>query len=463
MVFSSLSFLIVFLPVTAGVYYLCPKRFRNLWLFLSSIVFYGYGEPRFLPVFLFSIVWNHVFGLLIEKQKQPDRKRLVLLICLLGDIGTLAVFKYTDFACGLLGLAKPGIPLPIGISFFTFQEISYAVDIYRGTPAQKDPVCTGLYIAFFPQLIAGPILRYDNMRVQIGSRKETAYAFSEGFFRFCRGLCRKVLLANRLGLMSDHLLSGQGLVQNSAPALLVGVFAFGIQLYLDFSGYSDMAIGLGQTFGFRIPENFRDPYLAENASDFWRRWHISLSGWFRDYVYIPLGGSRRGHVRTIMNLLIVWFLTGLWHGADIPCVLWGLLWGVWIIAERFLIRPAERGSVLRTFYRCLTFVLAVFLFVLLKVNTFSELCLLWGRIFSLSGWTDLQMPVLKLWLHDEWFWILMALAVSFGLFRRLYDALYRRNAAFAELIRTGILLGGFVLSVSFIAGSSYNPFLYFQF
>ena len=519
MVFSSLSFLILFLPSVIVLYYVCPKKYRSLrnaWLFLASLIFYGCGEPRFFPVFLCGILWNYLFGLLIGKCRQnagsssgggvcqmdpkspdphPDSSpgggagsisqsrcgKIFLILCLAGDLGLLALFKYANFFFANIRLLTgaafsfPEILLPIGISFFTFQEISYIADVYRGSPAQKNPVFLGLYIAFFPQLIAGPILRYNDFAPQLLNRNESVACFTDGFYRFAAGLCKKVLIANQLGQMVDYLLDSGGLDTRCAPLLLLAVLGFGLQLYLDFSGYSDMAIGLGMMFGFRIPENFRRPYTACSAADFWRKWHISLSGWFRDYVYIPLGGSRKGKGKTIRNLMIVWFLTGLWHGACWPCVLWGLLWGIWLIFEKYLICLPNRSRPFRTVYRILTVIAAMALFSCLRLTDLSSLSSVWRGIFSPARWGAAagQLPALKLWLHDMWIYLAAALIVSLAPVRQAekpqtpVSADSRISPAsplnLRQLASSVLLLLGMLLSISFIAGSAYNPFLYFQF
>ena len=537
MVFSSLSFLLFFLPAVVAIYYICPRRvpgLRNGWLFLASLVFYGCGDLRFLPVFLGGIIWNYVFGLLIGRCRKPQTqpqtgekpepqaqlqaggntqsqarpqagansqsktcpqadadsqsqtrpqaganpellRKVLLILCLAGDLGLLAVFKYATFILSNVqhfsGFPAqiPEIILPIGISFFTFQEISYIADVYRGAKAQRNPLYVGLYIAFFPQLIAGPILRYNDFAPQITNRKETVADFTDGFYRFSAGLCKKVLIANQLGQMTKYLLDKDGLDERCAPLLVLPVLGFGLQLYMDFSGYSDMAIGLGRMFGFRIPENFRDPYTADSATDFWRRWHISLSGWFRDYVYIPLGGSRRGTLRTILNLMTVWFLTGLWHGACWPCVLWGMIWGTWLICEKYLIRPSQRSRFFRCVYRVLTIVAAMSLFSCLYLTDLAWLTNVWRGIFSPARWamTGSQIPALRLWLHDTGPYLAAALILSLALPRKCLEIMTGRSARRQQpallLISTLLLLLCMVLSISFLAGSAYNPFLYFQF
>ena len=470
MVFSSLSFLFFFLPPVILIYYLLPRKCRNYWLFAASVVFYACGDLRFLPVFLIGILWNYLFGLWIGRGRG---KKGILVLCLIGDLGILGFYKYAVFLAesfqGLTGISFniPEILLPIGISFFTFQEISYVVDVYRGVPAQKNPFYLGMYIAFFPQLIAGPILRYSQFAPQMTERKETLAGFTEGFYRFAAGMCKKVLFANMIGVMADRLLAGEGIDERCAPLILMGVFGFALQLYLDFSGYSDMAIGLGRMFGFSIPENFKDPYCAVSATDFWRRWHISLSGWFRDYVYIPLGGSRAGTAVTIRNLFVVWFLTGMWHGAAWPCILWGVLWGVWLVLEKFVFRPKERPAVFGRVYRIFTVLAAMCLFSCLKLDSFSLLSAVWGRIFTPAAWAAAsgQLLMIRLWLHEEWVFILAAVLLSSPLPARIRGWMEKTPEKAALLRPAGrlILLAGAGVCVSVIVGNGYNPFLYFQF
>ena len=340
MVFSSFVFLFVFFPVVFLVYYALPKKFRNAFLLLSDLVFYGWGEPVLIALMLGSIVFNYFVGLLLEKFDGSVKKRkAVLLVSLAVDLGLLAFFKYADFAVRNLNallpaanLALPHIPLPVGISFYTFQIMSYTIDVFRHeTKAQRSIVAFGTYVSLFPQLIAGPIVRYRDVDDQLQFRRENLPQIERGVQLFLLGLAKKVLLANPMGALWDEL---RDTTDGGALAAWCGVIAFSLQIYFDFSGYSDMARGLGNLFGFSFLKNFDYPYVSKSITEFWRRWHISLGTWFREYVYIPLGGNRRGKARQIVNILIVWMLTGLWHGASWNFVLWGLYFGVLLILEK---------------------------------------------------------------------------------------------------------------------------------
>ena len=328
MVFSSVTFLFIFLPVTLLLYYVVPKRFRLAALFLLSLVFYAWGEPLYVFLMLGSILINWLLGLWMEKRRQSARA--LLIIAVVFNIGMLAVFKYAAFfvnilkalipACG--GLKTPEIRLPIGISFYTFQILSYVIDVYRGAvDANHHFIPFGAYISMFPQLIAGPIVRYIDIAPQLEERSLSVQRFSKGISLFIVGLAKKVLLANAVGKLFSALT--EDTLSAGPVAALVALIACSFQIYFDFGGYSDMACGLGEMLGFRFMRNFRYPYIAKSITDFWRRWHISLSTWFKEYVYIPLGGNRKGKGRQILNILIVWMLTGLWHGADWNFVLWG--------------------------------------------------------------------------------------------------------------------------------------------
>lgn len=330
MVFSSTIFLCIFLPLVLLGYYICPKKGRNLFLLIASLVFYAWGEPKYVFLMIFSIIANYVFGLLMEKYRQSSRRlKLMLVLSVVIDVGLLCVFKYTDFIISNINAAFGAnfdllkLALPIGISFYTFQAMSYTIDVYRGdVKVQRNIIDFGMYITMFPQLIAGPIVRYADVEEQLHERRVTAQDFSEGAMRFVVGLGKKVLLANQIGALWSEIYALGG--SSSALMAWLGAIAFTFQIYFDFSGYSDMAIGLGRMFGFKFPENFRYPYQSVSITDFWRRWHITLSTWFREYLYIPLGGNRRGFARQALNLLIVWTLTGFWHGAGWNFVLWGL-------------------------------------------------------------------------------------------------------------------------------------------
>mgnify|MGYP002767427904 CR=1 FL=1 len=346
MVFSSIPFLYYFLPAVLIIYFIAPKQLKNAVLLLSSLVFYAWGEPKYVFLMLVSIACGYIFGLLIEKSRSSAKKaKLFLGISVAISLGFLLYFKYTDFFISnfntATGLSVPllRLSLPVGISFYTFQLISYSADVYRGLPAQKNPISFGAYIAMFPQLIAGPIVRYSDIEKSLQSRKHSFTLCCDGAHRFVIGLCKKVLLSDRFAeLCAAFRSSGE----KSVIFFWLYAIAFTLQIYFDFSGYSDMAIGLGKVFGFEFPENFDHPYASKSITEFWRRWHMTLGSWFRDYVYIPLGGNRRGKARWFFNIFVVWFLTGFWHGADWQFIAWGLMYAVLLVAEKlFLLKKLE--------------------------------------------------------------------------------------------------------------------------
>ncbi len=476
MVFASLLFLLLFFPLTLIVYYLLPKRLRNLWLLIASLAFYASGEPRLILLFLAEILWNWAGALALAHSGSCSRKRLILVLCLMGDLGVLTVFKYSAFfvqnLCALFGTADAApdlsfLVLPIGISFYTFQEISYVVDVYRGETPRKNLVDVALYFSFFPQLIAGPIVRYEIIAPQLRERQSDWEGVSRGFIRFCRGLCKKVLLANNLGVMADSVFGTTSPLPFSAPVLWLAVFAYSLQLFFDFSGYSDMAIGLGTMFGFRLPENFRDPYTAKTAKELWSRWHITLFAWFRDYVYIPLGGSRAGKGKTIRNLLLVWTLTGLWHGANWTFILWGLCWGLLVTEERFRFRPESRGRGFQLAYRFLLGTVTALLWGVFRSPNLHFAFGMLGRMFSPAAWAlcRTQFPMLRMWWHEIWIYFLASVLLAFCFPQRLIPALLHGEESPAWLDALGLvgLALCTVLAFSFLVNGSYNPFLYFQF
>lgn len=329
MVFSSLNFMFVFLPIVFGIYFISPRKIRNFILFIASLVFYAWGEPFYVVLMLFSTILNFVYGALVQKYKGKTSAKWILASSVVLNLGILGFFKYTDFFIGNInawfGTSIPllNLTLPIGISFYTFQMMSYVIDVYRGdAAAQKNFVSFGAYVALFPQLVAGPIVRYTTIADQLDNRRESTDMFAYGIKRFVTGLAKKVLLANTIGQVWTQL-SAMEVSSMSVVGTWVGALAFTFQIYFDFSAYSDMAIGLGQMLGFKFLENFDYPYISKSITEFWRRWHISLGTWFREYVYIPLGGNRKGLIRQIFNLLIVWFCTGFWHGASWNFLIWG--------------------------------------------------------------------------------------------------------------------------------------------
>ena len=354
MVFSSLTFLFLYLPLTLLVYFLSPLRWRNFVLLVVSLLFYGWGEPVYIVIMFLSIIIDYTHGLLVEKFRSDDKKaRGFVAQSVIFNLALLGFFKYWDFIAANLSLIpgidlpQLGIPLPIGISFYTFQTMSYTIDVYRkDAPVQRNMVDFGAFVTMFPQLSAGPIVQYKTVAADLRHRLHTSENFALGARRFCVGLAKKVLLANSIGALWEDCLAAQGAGTLTVLGGWLGLAAYGFQIYFDFSGYSDMAIGLGRIFGFRFNENFDHPYCADSVGTFWRRWHMSLTSWFRDYLYIPLGGNRGGTARTIRNLLIVWFCTGFWHGASWNFIAWGLYYFVLLTIEKtFLLKYLKKGKV----------------------------------------------------------------------------------------------------------------------
>lgn len=437
MVFSSFTFLILFLPAVLAAYYAAPSGRRNGILFFFSLIFYAWGEPVYVFLMLVSVGVNGRLACRIgrrQKAGETRRARALLTAACVLDLGLLGFFKYSGLA-----------PLPLGISFYTFQILSYVIDVYRGeVTVQTSFLTLGTYVSLFPQLIAGPIVRYRSIEKELGGRKESAALFAEGIRRFCVGLGKKVLLANPMGDLYQEICALGG--AQSTASLWLGMLAFAFQIYFDFSGYSDMAIGLGRMFGFHFEENFNYPYLAKSVTEFWRRWHISLGSWFRDYLYIPLGGNRKGVGKQIRNILIVWGLTGLWHGAGWNFLAWGLYFGLLLLLEKFCLK--EKRSKLPGFVRHLYTLFCVLIgWVLFSAEGILPL---WERLKGLffAGGLPAANAMSLYYLRN--YGILFALCVlgSTPVFRE-------KSGRFYWLF--------FLLSVAYLASGAYNPFLYFRF
>lgn len=472
MVFSSVTFLTGFLPMVLLLYYVLPKRgkhpmrIRNTLLFLASLVFYAWGEPVYVILMLISTFADYAFALYADCWNQKgDRRRARrgVYASVLVNLGMLGFFKYTDFIIGslngLLGCEIPllHLPLPIGISFYSFQTLSYTIGVYRGEARpQRSPLDLGAYVALFPQLIAGPIVRYSTVAEQLQERKESLDSFSDGFCRFIVGLGKKVLLANQVGYVFAQLSASP---RPSVAGAWLGALAFGLQIYFDFSGYSDMAIGLGRMFGFEFLENFNYPYIARSITDFWRRWHISLSSWFRDYVYIPLGGNRGGRAKQYRNLLIVWLLTGIWHGASWNYVLWGLYYAVLLVAEKALLGKwlVRLPSALQHLY---TLLLVLVGWVIFAFEDLSQMGLWLQTMFGLGGGALIDRQTL-FYLKNYAACILLAIAASFPWWKSLLEKV--RSSRALQTVQAVLWLALFVLSIAFLVSDTYNPFLYFRF
>lgn len=464
MTFASMVFLYAFLPVVLLLYYLLPRKCRNVFLLLANIVFYGWGEPQFLLVIAFACVFNFFFGRAIERHRaDPRRARRILAVAIVVDVALLVVFKYTNFVTGMLHAAIPAlppskIPLPLGISFYTFHVLSYLIDVYRADAhAQKSLVRFGTYMSLFPQMVAGPIVRYKDIEGQLGIRHENMARFASGVKVFLIGLGKKVLIANQMGRLWDML--QQPDAQLGMVGAWGGALAFTFQIYFDFGGYSDMARGLGRMFGFELPINFDYPYIARSVTEFWRRWHISLSQWFRDYVYIPLGGSRRGLSRTIANLLVVWLLTGMWHGANWNFILWGLFYFVFLALEKLFLRKwLDRApAFVAHLYTILVFMLG---WVLFAVEDFGGLGRYFGLLFGAGGFAAGADAASTLLSYAP----LLAVAAlgSLPVLRNLWTrcTAHMRAAWLPEAVGCAVLL---VLCTASLISQSYNPFLYARF
>lgn len=467
MVFSSTLFLFVFLPVVLLLYYLVKPQFQNGILLLASLLFYAYGEPKFIFVMLLSIALNYLFALLISRKKLLSFwRRFWMAAAVCSNLGILFLFKYLGFtmriAAGVLhrDLPIPGFHLPIGISFFTFQALSYVIDVYRGTASvQRNPFSLALYVSFFPQLVAGPIVRYNTIAEQISARTVTPEKLNEGVRRFIIGFCKKVILANNLALAAEQAFSVGG--DKTVLLLWVGSLAYTLQIFFDFSGYSDMAIGLGKLFGFTFEENFNYPYIANSVTDFWHRWHISLSQWFRDYVYFPLGGSRVGTVRHIFNLFAVWFLTGLWHGANYTFIVWGLLYFVMQLLEKFLIRPQRLHGVAAAMWRVVTLLTVNFAWVLFNSADLASAGQYIAGMLGLRGLPLLDSAVLGL-LREQGAWLMLGVAFSTSV-AAWAGARCRHRCWIDKFVLPVAEIMVFLFAASFVVMGAHNPFIYFNF
>lgn len=466
MVFSSTIFLCVYLPLVLLGYYICPKKGKNLFLLIVSLIFYAWGEPKYVFLMIFSILVNYVFGLLMDKHRENKKRlKLMLVISIIIDLGLLSVFKYTDFIITNInsvfgaGFDLLNIALPIGISFYTFQAMSYTIDVYRdNVRVQRNLIDFGMYITMFPQLIAGPIVRYSDVQDQLAERNVTTADFSEGIMRFVVGLGKKVLLANQMGAVWTQIYALGGDI--SALMAWTGAAAYTFQIYFDFSGYSDMAIGLGRMFGFKFPENFRYPYESVSITDFWRRWHITLSTWFKEYLYIPLGGNRRGLARQALNLLIVWTLTGFWHGAGWNFVMWGLYYfAILFIEKLFLLKALDKLP--RLFRHAYALLLIVIGWVIFASDDVSVMLPYLGSMFGANGALG-GMDVYTLLTRAAL--MVICCVASTELPRRLFvTAAGKMNEKAAFTVKSVLTLALLALSVVFLIGDSYNPFLYFRF
>lgn len=473
MVFSSIVFLFYFLPAVLILYYTIGKfsiRLRNLILLVSSLLFYAWGEPRNVVLLVFSCMFNWLMAWLISRWQW---KRTLLFVTCLVDLGILFVFKYWNFTMSNVNyvVGKEIMPildlaLPIGISFFTFQALSYVIDVYRGdVPAQQNPLNVALYVSLFPQLVAGPIVRYHTVELQILHREHSWTLFSEGVARFVQGFAKKLILANSFAIIADNIFdmtrAGHQLMVIPVTLAWLGSFAYTLQIFLDFSAYSDMAIGLGKMFGFTFEENFRYPYISRSIGEFWRRWHISLGTWFREYVYFPLGGSRvESADKLIRNLLIVWLLTGLWHGAAWNFLFWGLLNFLFLVLERlFQLEKRSGGKVWRHIYAMFVVNLG---WVLFRCESFYQLGEYMGNMFGLNG-NPLFSPYVWMFLREYAVIWVVGILVCMPVAPALRAKLSGRYPKLFEIVYPAGLTVIFLISVIYVSKSGYNPFIYFNF
>lgn len=477
MLFPSVEFIFAFLPIVLTVYFILLRRnvlLKNIWLFAASLFFYAFGEGSFILLMLGEILLDYLLALFLNRSQKRWARRALLSIAIISNIGILGIFKYASFVCvdilhlppDAIGIATD-IHLPLGISFFTFQALSYVLDVYMGkVDATGSFLNVGLYVSFFPQLVAGPIVRFTDIADAINNRKESIDGFSSGVVRFLIGLSKKVLIANNMALVADaawKLIIGDRLEASVAMAWL-GAISYTLQIYFDFSGYSDMAIGLGKIFGFDFPENFKHPYIATSLTEFWRRWHISLSSRFRDYVYIPLGGSRRGEARTYINLMIVWLLTGIWHGANYTFVVWGLLYGILLMIEKVLCAHKalrKQSLIQRIAGRIYTMIVVTLAWVIFRSDSINDAVIYILGMFGRGSGKLVDRVFVAYLKQNICFYIpaiigcipiLESLEIKFGEKNPIY------NVAFGATV-----LAGFVISVSYIINNGYNPFIYFNF
>lgn len=463
MVFSSLTFLFYFLPIVLIIYYIVPKKAKNIVLLISSLLFYFYGEPKFGILMIISILLTYVHGLLMDKY--PKRKKLFLISSIVISSGLLVVFKYTDFIISNINMVLHSnidlvkLSLPIGISFYTFQMISYIIDVYRGeAKVQKSFLKLATYVALFPQLIAGPIVRYTTIEDELDNRKYSFDNFSNGVRRFVIGLSKKILVANVLASAISSFSTSQ---EKTVLFYWIYGLANALQIYFDFSGYSDMAIGLGKMLGFNFPENFNYPYISKSVTEFWRRWHITLGTWFKDYIYIPLGGNRVGKIKWLRNILIVWFLTGLWHGAAWNFILWGVLYGVLLVIEKMgLLKVLEKiPSVISRAYVTLITIIG---FIIFSGSSVSEILNNIGGIFGIgvSKFADLE----SLYCLKNYAAIfIIAIIGATPIMKNIVSKISKKVSKLVNVIEPVFLTTLLIVCISYLVDGSFNPFLYFRF
>ncbi len=466
MLFSSIPFLYYFLPVVILLYFIVPKALKNTVLLLSSLIFYAWGEPRYVFLMIATVLFNYILGILIEKTRGKILSKFFVTLSVVASLAVLGYFKYADFFIynfnALTGLSVPflKIALPIGISFYTFQILSYTVDVYRGSvSAQKNPITLGAYIALFPQLIAGPIVRYVDVEKQLSHRSHTFEKAALGIRRFIIGLSKKIILANTLGELCENFHNAD---DKSILFYWLFVIAYMLQIYFDFSGYSDMAIGLGRIFGFEFCENFRYPFISSSISEFWRRWHISLGSWFRDYVYIPMGGNRVGKLRLLVNIFTVWFLTGFWHGAEWNFIIWGVYFGILLLIEKyFLTKKLEGSKILSRIY--------VLFFISISFAIFegSGMKDALSNVGGMFGAESIPFVSKSFLFNLKNFGRVLVISIisATPLFKKLKEKLEKneKTKIVVDVLEIPVLLLLLIVATAYLADGSFNPFLYFRF
>jgi alginate O-acetyltransferase complex protein AlgI len=470
MVFSSSIFLFFFLPLVIIGYYLLKENYRIYFLMLASLFFYAWGEPKYVLIMLLSIIINYTFGLFIHSSISSQRKLLAKILLFLSvacNLGILFYFKYLDFTINTInrafnaGLSLRNIVLPIGISFFTCQGMSYVIDLYRQkVNVQKNPGLLAFYISFFPQLIAGPIVRYIDIEKQIYSRSESVEKFVSGAQRFVIGLAKKLVIANNIGYVADLVFANPA-TENTAIVAWFGIICYTFQIYFDFSGYSDMAIGLGKMFGFDFLENFNYPYISKTITEFWRRWHMSLSSWFRDYVYIPLGGNRKGNV--YLNLLIVFIVTGFWHGASFNFLAWGLWHGLFLIIERLFNAREVRNKYFSPMHRALSMLVVVVGWVFFRSPGLRYALSYLGIMFGIIKPENVRFTIRYYFSPGNIFILCLAILASTPAMKRLFEFFKVRNVITLKWATSVIILLLFFVCIVIVTSTSYNPFIYFRF
>ena len=465
MLFSSLTFLFGFLPILLVFYFVIKNRkYRNIILLLFSLLFYAWGEPKYIILMLLTILVAYIFGILIGKDNKY--KKIYLIICIVIMIANLVIFKYTNFILSNINLLtsskikENNLILPIGISFYTFQILSYIIDLYRGkVKVQKNFLSLAIYVSLFPQLIAGPIVRYETIENEINNRKESLADITLGLKRFIIGLGKKVIIANNMAILADNIFDKYTNSYGTA-IIWIGVLSYTMQIYFDFSGYSDMAIGLGRIFGFHFLENFDYPYISKSITEFWRRWHFSLSSWFKDYVYIPLGGNRVSKAKWIRNIFIVWTLTGLWHGAAWNFIIWGIYYGLILILEKTLLNKLAKKvpKILNYIY---TIILVMIGWMIFRTNNLKDIVVFLDRMFIYHKTDWLSIVSNNITLFVSAIFIIPAIILSFPLIKIIKNKI--KKPILYNIIENIVLICILIICIMYLTSSSYNPFIYFRF